>query len=436
MTTLRTTAVSIVCLYLCRAGAAHAGDDADAVVDWNAITEQAVLAAVPPHVGAPTTLDYAMVHAAVYDAVQAIEGDFEPFLVDIPGAYGSPQAAAAAAAHDVLVQLFPAQAASLDATYADYLASHDLEDDPGLAVGQEAAAGVIANRADDGSFPEPPPPPFIGGTGPGVWRPTPPASAPMAAEWLATVRPFTLIDPDQFRARPPPAVTSDRYTRHYKEVKRLGSIDSVRTPEQQAVANFWALNFGVQWNLALRDIATAHVHRISDSSRLFALANLAAADAAITSWDSKRHFVFWRPITAIQEGDSDGNPRTHGDAGWLPMLTTPPYPDYTSGANNVGGAMSRSLALFFGTDRFRFTFTTDSAIPGPRTRTFERFSDAAQELVDARVYHGVHFRFADTAARTQGRRVASWVFKHYLRPVCDHDDDRHDARGEEVDHAE
>lgn len=352
----RALAVAIVCASLSWAASARADGDAgpDAVVDWNLITSDAIAvasAATPPRPGPATLLDFAMVHAAVYDAVQAIEGDFEPFLVYIPGACGSPAAAAASAAHDVLVALFPAQAASLDAIYIDYLAAHDLdEDDPGVAVGQEAAAGVLAQRAGDGRFPDPPPPPFVGGTDPGVWRPTPsylpgppPSEAPMLAPWLATVAPFTLTDPEQFRADPPPALTSAQYARAYREVKALGrDVGSDRTPAQDALAVFWNLNFGAQWYLALRDIATAHVDDISDSSRLFALASLASADAIITAWDSKRHFVYWRPVTAIHEGHRDGNRRTEGDASWRPMINTPPYPDYTSGANNLSGAMTRT----------------------------------------------------------------------------------------------
>jgi len=318
------------------------------------------------------------------------------------------------------------------------------EDDPGVAVGQEAAAGVLAQRAGDGRFPDPPPPPFVGGTDPGVWRPTPsylpgppPSEAPMLAPWLATVAPFTLTDPEQFRADPPPALTSAQYARAHREVKALGrDVGSDRTPAQDALAVFWNLNFGAQWYLALRDIATAHVDDISDSSRLFALASLASADAIITAWDSKRDFVYWRPVTAIHEGHRDGNRRTEGDASWRPMINTPPYPDYTSGANNLSGAMTRTLALYFGRDRFRFVMTSNNPLASPPTRTYRRFSDAAQDMVDVRVYHGVHFRFADTAARKQGRQIASWVFRNYLRPVRDDDHGGHDLVLEDEDFGE
>ncbi|MCM3900971.1 MAG: hypothetical protein ND866_04635 [Pyrinomonadaceae bacterium] len=213
---LQTYAAAIIAIVL----AAPNGARADAVGDWNAIAMQATITAGRPN---PTiNLDIATVQAAVYDAVQAIEKRYEPYYVEIPGATGSPVAAAAKAAHDVLVNRFPAQAASLDMTYQQYLANNGLsENDPGVAVGAKAAAGIIALRACDGSFPNPAPSPFVGGTDPGVWRPTPPAFAPMVTPWLDNVTPFTLTRPSQFRAQPPPALTSLRYARDYNEVKVL-----------------------------------------------------------------------------------------------------------------------------------------------------------------------------------------------------------------------
>jgi hypothetical protein len=418
--------------------AAWAGPSA--VIDWNDIASQALNTAIAA--GRPGTvgpLDLAMVHVAVHDAVQAIEGRFEPYHMEIPGARGSPVAATAKAAHDVLLNLFPAQAASLDTAYHDYLANNGLaEDDPGVAVGQQAAAGIVALRVNDGRFP-PNPPPFIGGTDPGVWRPTPsylpgplPGFAPMAVPWLAAVTPFTLTSPTQFRPGPPPALTSARYTRDYNEVKTLGAFaNSTRTPEQTDIAYFYADSPLSIWNRALRTIAAAHVHGIGDSARLFALANLAAADAIITAWDTKRHYVYWRPVTAIQEGENDGNARTAGDPAWQPLINTPNYPEYSSGANNVTGAMSRALVLFFGTDKLNFSLTSTYPLAVQKTRMYTRFSDAAQDVVDARIYEGIHFRTADVVARRQGRHVAKWAFRHFLRPIHDHhhdddDEDDHD----------
>jgi multisubunit Na+/H+ antiporter MnhB subunit len=403
--------------------AAPVAASADAVSDWNAIAVQATITGARP--GATGVLDTAMVQAAVYDAVQAIEKRYQPYYVDIPGASGSPTAAAAKAAHDVLVKRFPAQAAFLDMTYQQYLLNHGLlETDPGVAVGATAAAGIIALRACDGSFPVPAPPPFIGGTDIGVWRPTPPANAPMLAPWLGAVTPFTLTRPSQFRAAPPPDLTSRQYAREYNEVKELGALNnSTRTPEQTDQANFWNANYPVLWNTVLRDIAGSHVDNIGDSARLFALVDMAMADALITAWDTKKFYVFWRPITAIQEGDNDGNSQTVGDPTWQPLIVNPPYPDYSSGANNLTGSATRALALFFGTDRMTFSVTTTNLGPTIEdTRTFHRFSDAAQEVVDGRIYEGIHFRSADEVARTQGSQVAHFAFRNLLRPVGDDDE--------------
>jgi hypothetical protein len=405
------------------------------VVDWNNIAMQAITIGAAQHPGPTTTLDSAMVQVAVYDAVEAIDKRFRPYQLCLSGASGSTAAAAAKAAHDILVNHFPGQAGSLDTIYHDYLSKNGIaENDPGVQVGQQAAAIIITRRANDGSFPNPPPAPFTGGTDPGVWRPTasylpgPPSSlSPMLAPWLANVTPFTLFSPSQFRAEPPPALTSRRYARDYNEVKTLGALSSsTRLADQTDLAYFWNANYLVLWNHALRDIAVAHIDNMGESARLFALANLAMADAAITAWDSKRHYVFWRPVSAIQEGDSDGNPRTAGDLAWQPLINTPNYPDYTSGANNLTGAVTRMLALFFGTNEMAFSVTTTNPAAMQQTRTYSRFSDAAHDVVNARIYEGIHFRSADVAARRQGQQVSSWAFRHFLRPVNDSDADDDD----------
>jgi hypothetical protein len=418
---------------------------ADAVTDWNAIAIQIIAnapcpaapCATPPvHPGATATLDSAMVQAAVYDAVESITGRFRPYAVRVPGASGSTAAAVAKAAHDVLVNRFPSLTGNLDTTYHDYLTAHSLaESDPGVAVGAQAAAGIIALRANDGSFP-PNPPPFTGGTAVGEWRPTPsfqpgtPAPfSPMLAPWLAKVTPFTLKSPSQFRPVPPPDLTSHRYATAFNEVKALGArFNSARTTEQTNLALFFNTNFLAVYNRAARDLANARLSSMDDSARLFALFNLAIADATITAWDSKRHFVFWRPVTAIQEGDNDGNPDTIGDPDWQPLINTPNYPEYTSGANNVTGAWTRSLALFFGTDEMDFTLHTTNATAIVQTVDYHRFSDVAHDVVNVRIWQGIHFRPADVQGRKQGRHVAQWVFGHFLRSV---DDDDHDDGDDE-----
>jgi hypothetical protein len=350
----------------------------------------------------------------MHDAIQATERRFESYAVAIPNASGSPVAAAATAAHDVLVARFPLQAGTLDTGLHDYLDGLGLLGDPGVAIGQQAAVAILNLRANDGSFP-PDPEVFIGGTGPGEWRPTLPAFAPMAAPWLGAVTPFTLKDSTQLRASPPPPfLGSGKYARDYEEVKSLGSANSTaRTQAQTDLALFYSDNFLALWERTLRGIADTNINNIGDSARLFALANMAAADALITAWADKRSWNFWRPITAIQEGDNDGNSQTVGDATWLPLLPTPPYPENTSGANNLTGAMTRTLKRFFGD---KVTFSVMST-PVNQTKTYHRFSDMADDVVDVRIYQGIHFRSADEVARRQGTRAADWAFSHFLRPL-------------------
>jgi hypothetical protein len=442
MKTVRKTAGLIVCT--CLAWAAPAS--ADPVVDWNTITFQ-VLAAAPPssRPGPSAILDVAIVHIAVHDAVQAFERRFEPYHVHFnhQDVAGSPVAAVAKAARDVLVARFPLQTASIDQKYTDYLAARGLTNDSGRFVGQAAAAGILALRANDGSFPPVCPttgatpgcfPAFNGGTAAGEWRPALPALATMAAPWLGAVDPFTKKFSEQFRAAPPPPLTSNDYARAYNEVKALGGSTSgclapgqlnCRTPEQTDLANFYNDNLVALWHRTLRSIALAQLplRPLGDSARLFALASIASADAIITAWDSKLFYDLWRPITAIREGSNDGNPKTAGDTAWLSFIPTPPYPDYTSGANNLSGSMTRTLELYFQTDQMTFSVTSGNANAVLNPRTYERFSAVADDMVDVRIYQGIHFRFADTAARRQGTRVTNQAFKHFLRPLHDKDDD-------------
>jgi len=387
---------------------------ADAVTDWNEIAVAAVAAGRPGPIGQP---DLGLVQAAVHDAIQAYEKRFEPYYAEVkPRPAGSKVAAAVAAAHGVLVGFYAGQAqvATLDATYATYLANNGLTGDPGLAVGEAIAALYLPLRRPD---PDPPLDPFTGGTGIGEWRPIAPSTA-MAFVPLGTFDPLTLTGPARYRAPPPPAVTSDRYTTDYNEVKAKGAlVNSTRTAAQTDIGHFWTDNFAVQWNRAMRAIVDKRVPRIGDRARLFALANLAAADALITAWDSKNHFNFWRPQTAIQEGELDGNPNTAGDLAWQSLIANPPYSDYTSGANNITGAITRSLSLFFGNDNVTFEVTSNAPLAVTKTRTYQKFSTAAQQVVNARVFLGIHFRFADSAARKQGEQVAEWVQDHFLLPV-------------------
>lgn len=392
---------------------------ADVVTDWNLRTLQTLGAATltDARPGPSGILDLAMVHAAMHDAIQAFEKRFETVGMPVANATGSPVAAAATAAHDVLVNRFPLQKADLDTFYDNYLGALTLAGDPGILVGQQAAVAIINFRAGDGSFP----PPLVsipGGTAPGMWRPTLPLFAPFAAPWLGAVRPYALKASDQFLAdEPPPHFTSGKYTRDYNEVKALGARNSTaRTTEQTELAVLFSGNFFVLLDAAVRDIIGAQQLDLGDSARLFALVQVASADAVITAWNTKAHYVFWRPITAIREGDNDGNPRTAGDQAWLPFIDTPPYPDYTSGANNVTAATMQTLKRFFGSDKMPFTL---GAVVGgvTHTRDYTRFSDVERDVVDVRIYQGIHFRTADAVGRRQGKHVADWVFSHVLRPL-------------------
>jgi hypothetical protein len=412
----------IACVWLGLASPAFA----DVVTDWNAITLLFVQGGpgTPPNppvgrAGPPALLDIALVQAAVHDAVQAIEGDYEPYAYRNKHAYGvgSPAAAVAAAARGVLVRLYPTQAGAINARYDAYLLANGLVGDPGLAVGEAAAVELHTNHYR----PEVAADPFFGSDGIGEWRPVPPAlpTTPMAFLTLVYTDPFTLKSASQFRPAPPPPLRSQRYVREYNEVKAVGNI-AAHPNATTDLARFWSGNFVVQWNETLRQIAEARVLSIGAGARLLALANLAAADAAIAVWESKVHYNYWRPLTAIREGDNDGNPRTAGDVTWTPLLATPPYPDYVSGANGLTGAFTRMLQLFFETDELLFTVKNPSPLVILKERPYTRISDAAQEVVEARILLGIHFRSADEAARRLGSRVAHWTFRTQLRPVRKH----------------
>ena len=419
MNRFRVMTRAVVLAALAWAGAAGA----DAITDWNDIANVAVAAGRPGPIGAT---DLALVQVAVHDAVQSFEHRFEPYYAEVKGAKGSKSAAVAAAAHGVLVAFYPAQEATLDATYGTWLANNGLTGNAGIAVGEAVAARIATLRRLD---PNPLPPPFTGGTGIGQWRPTesflggpppgpPPSFAPMFAPWMANFEPFTLTGPARFRAPPPPEVTSEQYARDYNEVKAKGALTgSTRTPEQTDIAYFWTDNFAAQMNRAARALIERRVPNTGNRARLLALLNLAIADALINCWDSKRHYFVWRPVTAIREGDNDGNPATIGDPAWQSLINNPNYPDYTSGANNVVGAATKTFELFFGRDDIRFTITSNAPAAIKKERTYASFSAASQQTVFARILLGIHFRFADVEARRQGRAVAEFVYDHYLQPV-------------------
>ena len=391
---------------------------ADVISDWNVIAIQEAGAAARQ--GGSPAIDFATMHAAMYDAVQAIEQDYDPYRVtDVPNATGSPVAAAAKAARDVLVYRFAARADAINTIYLNYLTAKSIDPtDPGIAVGTYVAGKLLAYRSCDGSLPIPAPT-FVGGTGIGQWRPTPTALSPMnPGEYLGQVTPFFMTKPTQFRPEAPPAIASKRYTRDYAEVKLYGArTGSGRSLEQTDLANFWAGNTFAAIYSGVRNVAAANVNNVSDSSRLFALVAMAQADTIIGVWDAKFHYNFWRPLSAIQNGDADGNPDTVGDSEWVPFINNPAYPDYTSGANGVSSSSMYAMENFFETDAMEFSMTTTNTGPTNQdTRNYTSFSQAIQEVVDGRVLLGIHFRFADEASVTLGHDVVKWGHKNYLRP--------------------
>jgi hypothetical protein len=394
---------------------------ADVVTDWNVSSVGFINAAARP---APAfMLDIAMVHVAIHDAVQAYQGRFSTYNAPILNAAGSPLAAVAAAAHDVLVSRFQLPSpnagliAQVDAAYASYLLGKGLAaNDAGVAVGKQAAANIIARRVNDGAYPASPEI-FNGGTGLSEWR----DPRPMASPWMGNVTPFAQRDQDGLLHEPgPPQLTSGAYTKAYNEVKSLGRrTGSARTPQQTTMALFFSGNFLTIMEGVLRTVALARSTDIGDSARLFALANMASADAVINAWANKRAYNFWRPSTAIINGDWDGNPQTDGDAAWLPLIADPPYPDYTSGANSISGAVVRSLENFFGEDKYTFDVTSNALENGQpiAPRIYHSFSALADDVIDARILLGIHFRFADTVARRQAKHSADQAFAHELQPI-------------------
>jgi hypothetical protein len=405
----------------------------NAVTDWNAIAANAIITPAPAGAGQPpqaAVLSLAMVQGAVYDAVNAIDGGHEPYLV-APAAdpEDSKEAAAATAAYRVLVGLFPTQQSTLQPLYEASLAS--VLDGPaktgGIAAGEAAAAAMLAARANDGRGG---PFTFVFGTDPGEWRPTPPNFGLDPVPWVANVRPFLVPDVEMLRTDGPNALTSHAYAEDFNEVKSLGSLTSTkRTTDQTAASIFWQDSGPAIWNRVFRALATSEALDIVDSARMLAMTNLAAADGSIGCYNDKYYWNFWRPITAIHEAANDGNPATDPDAAWLPLfnptvpvsgppLVTPGFPDHPSGHTCISGAIVHTLKAFFGTDEVAFTATSNKCSPAPcPPRSFNRFSRALKEIIDARVWSGIHFRTADVQGAGLGKKVAHWLEKHYFQPV-------------------
>jgi len=408
--------------------AAPAVARADAVTDWNTIASNAIVATAgqPPPVAA---LHFTMVHGAVYDAVNAIDSGHRPYLVQpVSNPTDSKEAAAATAAFRVLVGLFPSQAGTLQPIYNAYIAG--LPDNPpgsraaGVAIGDATAAAMLQDRTNDGRFG---PPPALYPPAPGIWRPTPPNFANDPAPWVGNVRPFAIPSVEGFRSDGPNALTSAAYAEDFNEVKELGSLTSIlRTPDQTDAAIFWQDHAFALWNRVFRSLTASQNLSIVDSARFFAMENMAAADALIVCWNDKYSYQFWRPITAIREADTDGNPATETDPTWLPLfdpttpvcnppaLVTPPFPDHPSGHASATGAIVNMLRNFFGTDKIDFSAFSNKSCT---TRSFERFSDALKEVIDARVWAGIHFRTADRQGAVIGKKIGHYLDRHYFQSI-------------------
>lgn len=391
-------------------------DDPGVIADWNAVAV-ATIVIDAGKANAEAFMWYAYTQAAVYNAVVGITRDYELYKWSHLGPTGaSPEAAAAVAAHDVLLEYFPASATRLsDALELSLGAIPDgSSKDAGIAYGEQAAARIIQLRADDGRFGDTT---FDEPEAPGVWRPTPPTFTPFFDPWLAELQPFMRASPSQFRPGPPPGLKSDVYTREFREVKRLGSLTSKdRTHGQTQTALFFS-DIGIgPLQAGLRDLVIRRGMDISESARVFAAVDLSLADANIATWDAKLHYHWWRPITAIQLANTDGNPNTSRDADWAPLLGTPPYPDYSSGLTSVMGVAGRALAGVLGLGGGRIDLFITSAAAG-ETRHYTTKSQLIHDAVDSRVWAGIHFRTADRVGAEIGKLVARRALNQFFQPT-------------------
>ena len=399
----------------------------DAVIAWVDTMIQ-VVKADPANVGlASRTL--AMVSGAAYDAVNDIERTGSVYKVDVQAPAGaSPSVAASEAAYTVLSALDPSMQPLLEVRMAQSLAAEPsvIAQQGGIQVGQEVADGILAWRANDGSSASVP---YVPGTAPGQWQPTPPTyQVAWGPEW-GQVQTFAITKPaSAFLAPPPPALNSPAYAAAFKQVESLGALHSTtRTPQQTQIGNFWAydsLNTGtppVHYDEITEAIALQEHNSLTQDARLFGLVNVSMGDAGIAAWDAKYTYNRWRPITAIREANTDGNPATKADPTWTPLGSpgdpgqprfTPPFPSYVSGHATFGQDLFSILTDFYGTNNIHFTLTSDQ-MPGV-TRSYSSFSQASYENAISRIYLGIHFWFDESAGITMGKEVASNVFANVM----------------------
>jgi hypothetical protein len=387
---------------------------ADVVTDWNTAALDAIRAGntAPPI----ASRSLAILHVSIYDAVNGIARTNDPYLVQSAvSSSASRVAAASAGAHAALVNLFPTRTSIFDALHAAILAG--IPDGPqktaGIVWGEFVANQILAARANDGWNAIVPPP---GGSSPGVWVPTPPLYLPYALPQWGFVTPFAMSSTSQFRPPGPPALGSQRYAADYTEVRELGAaVGSTRTAEQTEIALFWADGAGTEtppghWNSIAQILGDARSNTLEQNARLFALLNIAVADAAICAWDAKYIFDFWRPVTAIAFAE----PELH----WMSFIVTPPFPYYVSGHSTFSAAAAIVLPLFYGTEDLPFTTGSDF-LPGVY-RSFLTCIDAAEEAAVSRIYGGIHFRSASEDGVEAGISIGAWTYSHYLQPKDNH----------------
>ena len=387
------------------------------VIQWN----KTLLVIVRTPGAQPATMhstrSFAIMHAAIYDAVNAIDQRHKPYLVTLPDVppSASQDAAAATAAHEVLVALYPAFKASLDAALQQSLAQipDGKGKTQGIAIGLVVADRILALRSNDGA--SAPQIPFIFGTAPGDYQSTPPnfPPQPQLTQW-PNVTPFALSRANQFRPGPPPKLTSDEYTDAFDEIESLGIENSTTaTADEALTGRFWNGAIQDYWNEITQTASQAHNLRTAESARLFALLNLSLADGVIAFYDAKYTYNFWRPVTAIRAASTDGNPETLANAGWLPEVgKTAPDPSYPGAHAVLSAAAAEVLRSFFRRDHFDFDVTSE-VLPGV-VRSFQNFSAAAEEATLSRIFAGQHFRFDLTAGSRLGRDVADTVFDNLL----------------------
>jgi len=387
----------------------------DPVIQWNRILLgiQATTGAQPATVH--PTYDLAITHAAIYDAVVAINHSGSPYLIRYHGPrHASLAASADTAAHDALVRLYPNLKATIDSDYARLLAQVPAggPKSQGITVGRIVAQRILAKRSNDGSAA--PLRAFTAGTAPGDYQLTPPKfGSPVFTNW-PSVRPFLIRRASQFRPPPPPALTSSTWTAVFNEVKALGvSQGSTRTPEQSQIAVFWNPPIWAAWNQIAQTVALGHHSTLSENARTFALLNVSFADSAIAFYDAKYAYHFWRPVTAIRNASRAGNPATVANPNWTPLVATAPDPSYPGAHSTISAAGAGVLSSVYG-NRVAFTVTSP-ALPGVK-RSFTRFSDAANEAGLSRIYNGNHTRIDHVAGQGLGHQVAGYVIRHFPSP--------------------